>query len=114
MQSVECPYAENISNLSITDASKELHYRTLKQVVVTDIGSSIVSVNQQTCTLHSISPSGDSSSRGDSSPLSTISSKYEPSISKPDQSVTVPHRPDHVTLLSVGDTSDTQIKHENS
>ena len=81
-------------------------------VVTTDIGSSLVNVNQQMpCQSHKIGIGN----KGDSSHVSTIFSKGQ-EVSMPkhvDTSSESPKR-DHVTLLSVGDIPDTQFRVEKS
>lgn len=80
-------------------------------VVVTTTGSSIVNVNQQSSSkrdsVHAIEKEEDPS-------LSRPSNTDVKSISKPDASVHESRRHDHITLLSVGGTSDTQFITKNS
>ena len=79
--------------------------------MITTTGSSIVNVTQQSTALnkdsfHVVEKEGDSS-------LSRPSNTDTKSISKPDQSVHESCRPDHITLLSVGGSDDTQYIDEN-
>ena len=83
-----------------------------KVVTTTSIGSSIVSVNQQTFV--SRSHTFDVTNRGDSSISSAMSKGHEMCISKHDDSTFESRKHDHITLLSVGDSSDTQFKAKNS
>ena len=86
---------------------------TLETVVVTtEIGSSLVNVNQQMpCHSHKI----DIGNTGDSSHVSTMFLKGQ-EVSMPKQVDTSSESPkrDHVTLLSVGDIPDTQFRVEKS
>ena len=103
-------FGEQNAVIAEFDSSKK---ETLDTVVVTtDIGSSLVNVNQQMpCHSHKIGIG----SKGDCPHVSTMFSKgQEVSVPKHvDTSSESPKR-DHVTLLSVGDTPDTQFRVENS
>ena len=112
MQSLKFPYTENRDNIIVADSPQESESKMTEQVVVTSIGSSIVNVNQQTSISHCSSLFV--TERGDTPSLSNISNKHESSISKPNKSLCESNKHDHVTLLSVGDNSDTHIKDENS
>ena len=83
-----------------------------KQIIVTAAGSSIVNISQKSCELNEMS--SDIQEKRDNKFLVGSSNKPEMGIFKTNDTLHESSRSDHVTLLSIGDSSDTQFQPETS
>lgn len=72
-----------------------------------------MNINQKPCELTD-TPSDIQEKRDKTFLVGSSSNKPETGISKTNDSLRESYRPDHVTLLSIGDSSDTQFHTETS